>query len=177
MNAATMRAHRRNTGHLVRAGQNLVETASRTGDMAVASARTIGYRTARIVQALGDPVSLVDPEFARMGHEKVEAAMKSGQAMADGVHALGAVWQQWVFGQLEDGTRCLGELSAARNPLELVCIWQRLAMTTLLNATTAAAHLAEASSRLSGAGLDPVLTVAAANAERLALEIEKEKRR
>src|SRR5688500_3570254 len=89
MNAATLRAlatQRRNTGHLVRAGRNLVETAGRTGDMAVASARTIGYRTARMVQALGDPVNLVDPEFARMGHEKVEAAMKSGQAVAGGVH-------------------------------------------------------------------------------------------
>jgi hypothetical protein len=91
-------AHRSNLDHLVSVGQDLARTAGKTQEMALASVQTIGYRTAMMLQALGDPVAMANPEFTLMGHEKVEAAVESHRAMLESGQALIEGWTAWALG-------------------------------------------------------------------------------
>jgi len=161
-------AHRRNLDHLVSVGQDLARTAGKTQEMALASAQTIGYRTAMMFQALGDPVAMANPEFTLMGHEKVEAAVESHRAMMESGQALLESWAAWAFGQTSTTTRAFVELVTCRTPAEIVSVQQHYWQSTWINATNATAKLTQAAIRITDAGLIPVHKVAAANAKRLA---------
>src|SRR3712207_4969941 len=88
-------AHRRNVNNLVSVGQDLARTAGKTHEMALASVQTIGYRTAMMFQAFGDPVAMSNPEFTLMGHEKVEAAVESHRAMMESTQKRFEGWTVW----------------------------------------------------------------------------------
>jgi hypothetical protein len=103
-------AHRSNLDHLVSVGQDLARTAGKTQEMALASVQTIGYRTAMMLQALGDPVAMANPEFTLMGHEKVEAAVESHRAMLESGQALIEGWTAWALGQANSTTKAFAEL-------------------------------------------------------------------
>src|SRR3954467_11175784 len=81
-------AHRRNIDRLMSAGRDLARTVERTQEVALASVQTIGYRTAMMMQAFGDPVAMTNPEFTLMGREKVEAAVESHQAILSSFQTL-----------------------------------------------------------------------------------------
>jgi hypothetical protein len=160
-------AHRRNVGHLVSVGQDLARTAGKTHEMALASAQTIGYRTAMMLQAFGDPVAMANPEFTLMGHEKVEAAVESHRAMMESGQALFESWMTWAFGQANNTTKAFAELATCRTPADIISVQQHYLQSSWINATTAAAKLAQAAIRITDAGLIPVHKVASANAKRL----------
>jgi hypothetical protein len=160
-------AHRRNVGHLVSVGQDLARTAGKTHEMALASAQTIGYRTAMMFQAFGDPVAMTNPEFTLMGHEKVEAAVESHRAMMESGQALFESWTAWAFGQANTTTKAFAELATCRSPADVIGVQQHYLLSTWINATTTAAKLAQAAVRIADAGLIPVHKVASANAKRL----------
>jgi hypothetical protein len=163
-------AHRRNIGRLMNAGQDLARTAEKTHEMALASVQTIGYRTAMMMQAFGDPVAMTNPEFALMGREKMEAAVESHQAIVSSFQRLMEGLFSWAAGQHHDNTRTVVELATCRNPAQFLTIQQRYIHGTCINAANAAARFTEAAIRLTGAGLIPVHKVASANAKRLARE-------
>jgi len=160
-------AHRRNLDNLVSVGQDLARTAGKTQEMALASVQTIGYRTAMMLQAFGDPVAMANPEFALMGHEKVEAAVESQRAMMGSAQALFEGWTAWAFGQATTTTRAFAELATCRTPADIISVQQHYLQSTWINATTAAAKLTQAVIRITDAGLIPVHKVASANAKRL----------
>jgi hypothetical protein len=160
-------AHRRNVEHLVSVGLDLARTAGKTQEMAVASAQTIGYRTAMMLQTFGDPVAMSNPEFTLMGHEKVEAAVESHHAMVGSAQALLESWTAWAFGQANTTTKAFTELATCRTPADIIGVQQHYLLSTWINATAAAAKLAQAAIRITDAGLIPVHKVASANAKRL----------
>ncbi|WP_158047883.1 phasin family protein [Skermanella pratensis] len=163
-------AHRRNLGRLVAAGQDLARTAEKTQEMALASVQTIGYRTAMMMQAVGDPVAMTNPEFTLMGQEKVEAAIQSHHAMMDSCRAMFEGWSAWVMGQAGTTAKAMTELATCRTPADVVRIQQNFVQCSFVNATNAATKLTEAVIRMTDAGLVPIHKVAYANAERLAKE-------
>jgi len=167
---ADFAAHQRNIGRLMSAGQDLFRTAEKTQEMALASVQTIGYRTAMMMQAMGDPVAMANPEFSLMGREKIEAAVESHQAIVSSFQTLMEGLLSWAAGQHHDNVKAAVELSTCRNPLDLLTIQQRYVYGTCINAANAGARLTQAMIRLSEAGLVPVHKVAAANAKRLASE-------
>jgi hypothetical protein len=160
-------AHRRNVNNLVSVGQDLARTAGKTHEMALASVQTIGYRTAMMFQAFGDPVAMSNPEFTLMGHEKVEAAVESQRAMMESTQNLLEGWTAWAFGQARTNAKAFSELAACRTPADILGVQQHYLQSTWINATTAAAKLAQASIRITDAGLIPVHKVVSANAKRL----------
>ena len=160
-------AHRRNVDHLVSVGQDLARTAGKTQEMALASVQTIGYRTAMMFQAFGDPVAMSNPEFTLMGHEKVEAAVESQRAMMESAQELIESWTAWAFGQAKTNAKAFTDLTTCRNPSDFIGVQQHYLQSTWINATTVAAKLAQATVRITDAGLIPVHKVASANAKRL----------
>jgi hypothetical protein len=160
-------AHRRNVSHLVSVGQDLARTAGKTHEMALASVQTIGYRTAMMFQAFGDPVAMANPEFTLMGHEKVEAAVESHRAMMESGQALLESWTAWAFGQVNTTTKAFTELATCRTPADIIGVQQHYLLSTWINATAATAKLAQAAIRITDAGLIPVHKAASANAKRL----------
>ncbi len=160
-------AHCRNVDHLVSVGQDLARTAGKTQEMALASAQTIGYRTAMLLQAFGDPVAMSNPEFTLMGHEKVEAAVESQRAMMESTQYLFESWTSWAFGQARTNAKAFTELASCRNPTDVFGVQQHYLQSSWINASTAAAKLAQAMVRITDAGLIPVHKVASANAKRL----------
>jgi hypothetical protein len=160
-------AHRRNVNNLVSVGQDLARTAGKTHEMALASVQTIGYRTAMMFQAFGDPVAMSNPEFTLMGHEKVEAAVESQRAMMESTQSLLEGWTAWAFGQARTNAKTFSELAACRTPADILGVQQHYLQSTWINATAAAAKLAQASIRITDAGLIPVHKVVSANAKRL----------
>ena len=160
-------AHRRNVNNLVNVGQDLARTAGKTHEMALASVQTISYRTAMMFQAFGDPVAMSNPEFTLMGHEKVEAAVESQRAMMESTQNLLEGWTAWVFGQARNNVKAFSELVACRTPADILGVQQHYLQSTWINATTTAAKLAQASIRITDAGLIPVHKVVSANAKRL----------
>jgi hypothetical protein len=161
-------AHRSNLDHLVSVGQDLARTAGKTQEMALASVQTIGYRTAMMLQALGDPVAMANPEFTLMGHEKVEAAVESHRAMLESGQALIEGWTAWALGQANSTTKAFAELVTCHTPAQFVSVQQHYLQSTWINAATAAAKLTQAAIRITDSGLIPVHKVVAANAKRLA---------
>ena len=135
--------------------------------MALASVQTIGYRTAMMFQAFGDPVAMANPEFTLMGHEKVEAAVESHRAMMESGQALLESWTAWAFGQVNTTTKAFTELATCRTQADIISVQQHYLQSTWINATTAAAKLTQAAIRITDAGLFPVHKVASANAKRL----------
>lgn len=84
---------------------NLGQLSQRQAETSSAAARTISYRTNKMIRAFGDPVAMSHPEFMRMGTEKLEAAAEAGHAMASGLAGLSSGWlrlwqHQMQFGQL-----------------------------------------------------------------------------
>jgi hypothetical protein len=161
-------AHRRNVTNLVSVGQDLARTAGKTHEMALASVQTIGYRTAMMFQAFGDPVAMSNPEFTLMGHEKVEAAVESQRAMMESTQSLLEGWTAWAFGQARTNVKAFSELATCRTPADILGVQQHYLQSTWINAATAAAKLTQAAIRITDSGLIPVHKVVAANAKRLA---------
>src|SRR3954467_15401332 len=104
-------AHRSNLDHLVSVGQDLARTAGKTQEMALASIQTIGYRTAMMMQAMGDPVAMANPEFMLMGREKIEAAVESHQAIVSSFQTLMEGLMSWASNQHHDNVKTAVELS------------------------------------------------------------------
>ncbi|PWC54169.1 hypothetical protein TSO221_08985 [Azospirillum sp. TSO22-1] len=146
----------------------LTKTAGKHGEMGVAAARTIGYRTAMMAGTLTDPLSATDPEFVRMGAEKVEAVAEATSAMAVGVAELQHAWLALFTGPVQAATLALASLGTCRSPLDLVGVQQRWWEESVSAGMNAGMHFVESAASLAGAGLPAFHRRARANARRLA---------
>ncbi len=147
---------------------DLARTAGKHGEMGVAAARTIGFRTAMMAETLTDPMSITDPEFVRMGAEKVEAAAEAATAMAVGVAELQHAWMALFTGPAQAATVAMTSLGTCRSPLDLLSIQQRWWEESVNAGMNAGMHFVESAASLAGAGLPAFHRRARANARRLA---------
>jgi hypothetical protein len=154
-------------GRMLDLAGELARTGVKSGEVGVASVQTIGYRTAMMAAAFGNPIAMANPEFVRMGSEKVEAAMEASQAMAKGLSELGRAWVALLSGQSNLAAFTMG-LGTCRTPVELMTLQQH-AMKEAVDASLGAGlRLVEAYSAIASAGLAPVHRTVSANARRLA---------
>jgi hypothetical protein len=162
----------RRTGSLITrslaTGTDMARLAETASALAVASGRTIGYRSAMLVKAMGNPVALADPEFHRMGHEKVQAGTEAAHAVAASFGPLHEAWAAWMVAQARMAQALFAGLDWTVPPAERWRRQSRAMERGWAAATVAAVRLGEAAVRTAGAGLKPIHTVASANAERLA---------
>lgn len=153
-----------------RLGAEMARTTERTAELALASARTIGFRTAMMARAAGDPVAMADPEFVLMGREKVEAGAAAALAMADGLRPILEAWGTWASRQAQGNARAALALATCRSPIDLMRVYGDWIDESLTGAQAATGKLAEAAGRIAGAGLAPIHAAASSNARRLARE-------
>ncbi len=148
-------------------GAELTATATVFGEMALAAQQTIALRLAMLAEAVTDPATLADPEFRRMGWEKLEAAAAAGTAMAEGFRVVRDGFWDWSAKQTAANEEAALRLIFARHPGEVATAQNRYAEATLDAAEIAASRLALATSRLAKLGLGPYHKAASANAKRL----------
>lgn len=148
----------------------LTAAAAVFGEMTFAAQQTIALRLARLTEAAIDPAALADPEFRRMGWEKLEAAAAAGTAIAEGLQVVRDGFWDWTTRQTAATEEAMLTLMFARHPRDVARAQHRYAEASLDAAETAAARLAIATGRLAGLGLGPYHKAASANARRLAAE-------
>lgn len=156
------------TARLAAVVGELAKTAEQQGELGVAAARTIGFRTAMLAGTLTDPLSATDPEFLRMGAEKVEAAAEAATALAVGVAGLQHAWLSLFTGPVRATTHAMASLGACRSPIDLLGVQQRWWEESVSAGISAGMHIVEQTASLAGAGLPAFHRRASANARRLA---------
>lgn len=156
------------TDRLLAVANELTRTGVKHGEMGVAAAQTIGYRTAMMTAAMNNPIDFMNPEFVRMGSEKVEAMVEATHAVAKGVQEFQHAWMALVQGQLQSTMLVFGGLGKAQSPADLVEL-QRRSFTEAIEASIhASLYLVESAAALASAGITPAYRTVRANARRLA---------
>lgn len=156
------------TERLLAVAGDLTRTSVKTGEMGVAAAQTIGYRTAMMAAALGNPVDLANPEFIRMGSEKVEAMVEATHAVAKGVGEFQHAWMTLMQGQLQAAMFAVGGLGQCRSPADFIELQRRTLTESVEAGIHAAIYLVESAAALTHAGMTPAYRTVRANARRLA---------
>lgn len=151
-------------------GAELAETSLVFAEMAAAAQTTIALRVIRMGGILSDPKTVNDPEFRRMGNEKVVAASQAAFALAEGCQVVAdGVWT-WASMQAKAWEKMTMDLTLARDPAKMLEAQSRFIEQSLDAAEQACSHIAVASSRLAGLGLAPIHKATRANARRLSRE-------
>jgi hypothetical protein len=142
------------------------DLASKATEMMWASAQVIAHRTSRMALAGHSPNARDRREFARMGQEKLEAGVKSMQAM--GLHWL-TISEPWAAMAYRDGMRnyaALVSLASSRTAGQIIARQAALAQA-LGQSAVGVANAAASATRLAHHGLKPIHATAVANAKRL----------
>ncbi|QCO02724.1 phasin family protein [Azospirillum argentinense] len=147
---------------------DLTRTGVKTGEMGVAAAQTIGYRTAMMAAAMNNPIDLANPEFVRMGSEKVEAMVEATHAVAKGIGEMQQAWMTLMQGQLQAAMVMVTGLGQCRNPADLMELQRRTVTETVEAGIHAALYMVESATALTQAGMTPAYRTVRANARRLA---------
>ncbi len=151
-----------------------IARARRAHELAAAAAETIAHRSARMAGALVDPrgrtntSGLADPEFRRMGAEKLQAGAASARAMALRLAAGQHLWRDFWLLQFRRGSALLPRIAANPSPLDMARLGAEsggLLLADCLGFWAKAAALGEA---VADAGARPIHRTATANAHRLA---------
>lgn len=156
-------AHDEPATRLLGVAGTLARNGVKGGEMGVAAAQTIGYRTAMMAAALGNPIKMANPEFVRMGAEKVEAGVEAVQELAEGFADLQRAWLSMFTGQVQLAFSFLGGLGAVRSPGDAVGLFE----DSVAAGISAQLHFAEAAASFTGSGLGPLHRKTRANARRL----------
>lgn len=149
---------------------DLTRTGVKTGEMGVAAAQTIGYRTAMMAAATANPIDFANPEFVRMGAEKVEALLEAGHAVAKGIGEMQLAWMTLMQGQARAAMTLAGGLGQIRGPMDVAALQQRAVTETVEAGINATLYLVESAAALTRAGMTPAYRKVRANARRLARE-------
>lgn len=156
------------TQRLLAVADDLTRTGVKTGEMGVAAAQTIGYRTAMMAAAMGNPIDFANPEFVRMGSEKVEAMVEATHAVAMGIGEFQHSWMALMQSQLQTAMYIVGGLGECRSPADFMELQRRTLTESVEAGIHAAIHLAESAAALTQAGMTPAYRTVRANARRLA---------
>ncbi|HEY0837620.1 MAG TPA: phasin family protein [Azospirillum sp.] len=143
----------------------LMRTAEQHGELGIAAARTIGYRTAMMAGAMQDPTKLTNPEFLLMGTEKVEAVAKAAHAFTLGLADLQDAWVSLCTLPVRTLSSVFsgGTGGWQQAPMALWTLHTRIVEDTM----AASMRFAQSAASLAGAGLAPIHRTASANARRL----------
>ncbi|MEO6928813.1 MAG: polyhydroxyalkanoate granule-associated phasin [Casimicrobiaceae bacterium] len=139
----------------------------RVAQMYASSAHVIGHRTQRMMLAGPVPSRRDRAEFARMGSEKVDAAMESSSAMAASLVTLNMrLWTRAMQGSFTTATRAF-ELASSTTPAQA-----RARHAALLRAISRSSmtprEAALSTAQLIAKGMAPLHSRATANSRRLA---------
>jgi hypothetical protein len=129
---------------------------------ATAAGATIAHRGAMLAAAR-DAAAFADPEFTRMGHEKLEAAAAAATAMTLAAPLFSLRFLEWSWSVGQRTQWALAAAAAARS-LPALALVQRQWASALASANL---RLFESAAGVAAAGLRPVHRTAAANARRL----------
>jgi hypothetical protein len=158
---------KRNSGRLFgNAFHAWTDLAWKIGEMSLASAQVIAYRSTRMAAAGPLPNSRDRREFSRMGHEKVEAATESALGIAAQLTTMSGMVGARAFGHMMSANAALMSLAASRTPGQFFVRHAKLANAVSRSTMTAYA-LSDSTARLAGRGLKPIHARATANARRL----------
>jgi hypothetical protein len=138
-------------------------------DLAVASGETILRRTARINRAIQTGEGLHDPEFARMGSEKLAVMLESWRAMGLKLPAMNRLLLQHWGSQMQHVMSSAFTLATCRSPIAAAAIGYTAGTAMMGNIAALNLALVRFGQGLSQAASAPALRVATANARRLAL--------
>jgi hypothetical protein len=136
--------------------------------LAVASGETILRRTARMGRAMQTGEGLRDPEFARMGSEKVTALLDSWRAMGLRLPAMNRLMAQHWSSQMQKLMSSAFAMAACRSPAAAATVGYNTGTSMLGDAVSLNLALIRFGQGLSQAAGAPVLRMAAGNARRLA---------
>ena len=139
----------------------------KTGEMAMASAQVIGTRTSRLALAGSMPSARDQREFALMGQEKGETALKSAQAMGVPMLMLSQQVAALAFKQMLLASAALMSIATSRTAAESVDRQSKLVRDTMSGSLVAASKLSGSTARLARRALKPVHTRVSGNARRL----------
>jgi hypothetical protein len=139
-----------------------------TGEMMMASAQVITYRTGRMATAGGPPTILDQREFTLMGQEKIEAVTESAQAMASRMLSLNQEIGAMALMQMVAGTTGIMSIAASRTVTQSSRLQMELVRDAMYSSADVASQLADSVARLAQQGLKPIHSRAMANARRLA---------
>jgi len=142
------------------------DLAAKSAEMMWASAQVIAHRTGRMAMAGHSPTARDRREFTLMGQEKLEAGVKSMQAMAMHMLTLGEPWAAMAY---RDGLRnyaAFVSLASSRTPGQAIARQAALAQA-LGQSALAMASAATSATKVAHHGLKPIHAKAVANARRL----------
>jgi len=138
-----------------------------SAQMLVTSAQVIGHRTSRIVIAGATPDPQDQREFTMMSEEKTAAALKSAQAMAQGMFRLGQQLAVMTGRQMLASVPMMMSLAASATPQQSLARQANLARAGMATAAEANQRIAVSIPRIASKGLKPIHTKATANRKRL----------
>jgi hypothetical protein len=137
------------------------------GEMAIASAPVIGYRTSRLALAASVPSSRDQREFALMGREKGEAVLESTQAVGVRMLMLNQQFAALAFQQMLSASVALMSIAASRTAAESVERQSKLVRDTIANSVVAASRLSGSTAQLTRRALKPAHARVRGNIRRL----------
>ncbi|HVJ54105.1 MAG TPA: phasin family protein [Aliidongia sp.] len=152
---------------LTGAGAEIVDTARKLGESAVAAGTVIGHRVAMGAQALHDPASLDAEEMMRMGAEKLEAFGASSSAAFEDLQGIHRELASYATRQAVSSMRAVFDVVTARDPLSAFAAQHRWLVEGWARGTDHAARLTALSAGLSAAAVAPVHKTVTGNARRL----------
>lgn len=138
-----------------------------SAQMLVTSAQVIGHRTSRLMLAGAAPDPQDAREFTMMSEEKTEAAVKSAQAMAQGMFGLSQQLAVMTGRQMLASVPLMMSLAASATPQQSIARQANLARAGLASATEANQRIVSSIPRIATKGLKPIHTKATANRKRL----------
>lgn len=136
----------------------------KSGEMMLASAQVIGYRTNPLLPARG---SSNRRELVLMGTEKVAAAAESSQAMAFGWMQLNQQLGAIALRQMAAASMAMMSIAASRTPQEALDRQAGFVRSTLNRSAVGAAQVSGSAARGAQRALKPVHSRVTGNVRRL----------
>lgn len=132
-----------------------------------AAAQTIAHRSSMMGREMISPTGSANPEFARMGLEKIFAAGEAQVAMLKRLTASHGIWTSFWFQQAQRGVTLLPQLALSGTPTRMAETIHRAGSMMVADYTALWAKAVTLTEVVADAGARPIYRAAAANARRL----------
>lgn len=168
MTLANLRRNARRSRSLVRTGASLARTGADLSQAALGALEVVTRRSEMLRLAGADPLRADHAELARMGHEKVEAAMLAGMALLEASAKAQRLLTRHWWQELGAGARATLGLSRCTTPAGALQVQAGALAGTFERLASLSAALAALSAAGSAAAALPYNRRIAQNAKRLA---------
>jgi hypothetical protein len=137
------------------------------GELMLASAQVIGYRTGQMLSPAASSGSRNTREFALMGQEKVSAALESGRAVALDSVALGQQLGTIAVRQMLANMTAFMSLAGSRSVGDAMNLQGKIVGKAVRDSANGASRLSRSGGMIAKKSLKPIHSRATANARRL----------